>query len=124
MVSPNLLVQRMKDATVAGNRAFMRKDARGWLAAKLKYERADKLLKEFEAEQARQNEELISKVEARAIARNGGVISYADLMRHGIPVEVMQKRGWANSQSGMRKVEDTHGPADDGADEEAGPQAS
>src|SRR5262245_58870773 len=98
MPSPDILVQRMLDATREGDIAVGRQDAQRWLAAKAKYEKAEAELKVFEAAQERRNTRVIAELESKTNA--WGELSHAKIRAAGVPFEVVEARGWVHLPDG------------------------
>ena len=101
MPSEAVLRMRIEQAAKDAERATRNRDATAYYAAVARYKAADKWLAQLEATR---NDKAIAELEARA---KNGMLSYAKIMAAGVPVQLMEARGWVNigSQSGMRKMD-------------------
>jgi hypothetical protein len=98
MATEHVLRLRITKAAEAAARANARQDARAYAAAKQAYDTADKALRELEAAR---NEKAIHELEMSALpCRGGAVLSPAKIAKSGVPVEVLQGRGWESDNRG------------------------
>lgn len=98
MATEHVLRLRIQNAAKAAQRANERQDQRAYEQAKAAYEAADAALRKLE--DAR-NLQAIEELEMSALPCRGGArLSYAKIVKSGVPVEVLQGRGWENDNSG------------------------
>lgn len=110
MPSEAVLRMRIEQAAKDAERATRNRDETAYWAAVARYKAADKWLAQLEATR---NNKAIAELEARA--DKNGFLSYAKIMAVGVPVQLMEARGWVNlhGRAGMRK-EDSVNPSSGG----------
>ena len=112
MASEYVLRLRIEEAVKAAERANKNRDIVAYDRAKAKYEAASSWLTRLENERP---EKACCELEARA---RRGLLPHAQIVKSGIPLDVLGARGWAAVPGGMRK------PAQmDSVNDSAGPQA-
>lgn len=104
MPSEAVLRMRIEEAVREAERANKNRDQVAYDRAKAKYDAADKWLTQLEKTR---NDKAILELEASA---KNGMLSYAKITRVGVPIALMEARGWVNlgEQSGMRKMDSVH----------------
>lgn len=88
MPSESILRMRITEAAKDAERALKNKDTVAYYKAASRYKQYDAQLRELE--KAR-NDKAIAELEARA---KNGELSYVQVMRAGVPPEVLLARGW------------------------------
>lgn len=102
MASEHVLQLRITQAAKDAERAIKNHDAAAYNKAVRAYEKNDALLRELE--HAR-NDRAIAELEQSAKRiKNDRWLSFTAIEKSGVPVEVLQARGWELTDYGMRKA--------------------
>jgi hypothetical protein len=100
MATEHVLRLRITEAAKAAELANQRQDQRGYERACAAYQAADRALRVLEADR---NRRAIEELEMSALpCRGGSRLSFAKIVKSGVPVEVLDSRGWeTDSHGGM-----------------------
>lgn len=105
MTSEYVLRVRIEEAVRDADRANKNRDGVAYDRARARYEAASKWLTKLETER---NEKACCELEARA---KRGLLPHAQIVKSGIPLEVLGARGWAAVPGGMRKMDSVNSSA-------------